>query len=393
MKRATAIILLIMFILCGCSLGNGYVQNVETPKEPTTGGVWFSYLELSSFFKSEKGFREEIKTAAENCGTINIKDVYIHIRPFCDSLFQSEYFPQRTEAAGLDFDPFQYIIEEFHKQSIKVHAWINPYRVSTTSSDVNSLDPKSPAYIWLNDSETENDKNVCFYNGIYLNPAEAQVQRLVIDGVRETVAKYDVDGIHFDDYFYPTVDAAFDEQSYNAYCSAAGKPLSLADWRRANVNALINGCKTAIESKSKDIVFSLSPAASIEKNYNELFADVEYWVENGLVDLVIPQLYFGFEYPDPEYRFESLLKDWKKLMKKNSRVGLHLGLASYKAEPDLDADREEWQNNTDIIARQVRICEDDDRITGWVLYSYSYVFGGSKYNQKQLAALKEYIEK
>lgn len=393
MKRATVIIFLIITVLCGCSEKSGVVQKEETPKEPTTGGVWFSYLELSSFIKSEKGFSVEIKTAAENCAEINIKDVYIHVRPFCDSFFLSEYFPLRPEVTGLGFDPFQYIIDEFHKQDIRVHAWINPYRVSTAFEDINALGQNSPAYIWLNDQDPNNDKNVCFYNGIYLNPAEPQVQKLVIDGIREIISKYEVDGVHLDDYFYPTVDIAFDNQSYMAYCSAANKPLPLEDWRRANVNALVSGCKTVIDSRSEDIVFSISPAASIDKNYNELFADVGYWVENGLVDVVIPQLYFGFEYPTEEYRFDSLLKDWKNLMKKNSKVGLHLGLAAYKAGTEVEADREEWQTKNDIIARQVQICEDDDRITGWALYSYNYVFGGSEYNRKQLKALTDYINK
>ena len=85
-------------------------------------------------------------------------------------------------------------------------------------------------------------------------------------------------------------------------------PLPLDDWRRANVNALISGVYTAVKFHSKDTVFSVSPAASIENNYSRLFADVKSWIESGCVDCIIPQLYFGFSYPDDEYKFENLLE-------------------------------------------------------------------------------------
>lgn len=391
MKRSIAVILMIIMLLSGCKPSvKASKQESETGK--LSSGVWLSYNEINGMLTSQNNFRSEVEQVLQNCKSLEIENIYIQVRPFCDSIFESSYFPLRENVKGMDFDIFEYMLNAFQNEGIKVHAWINPYRVYTASEDINAISPESPAYKWLNDESAENDRNVCFADGIYLNPAEAEVRALVIDGIREITERYSVDGIHFDDYFYPTTDSSFDSESYAIYSSGTEKPLSIEDWRRANVNTLISGCATAIRGSGKNITFSISPAASIDKNYNELFADVEYWVKNGLVDTVIPQLYFGFEYPLSEYRFETLLKSWKKLMSCNDEVKLIIGLASYKIGTDTAPDNEEWQRDTDIIARQAELCRKDDRISGYVLFSYSSIFSDGELNKAQKNALTEYIK-
>jgi len=391
MKRIIIAILIILLLFCGCALPDNAASQNEENSGYTSFGIWISYLELNAMLTSSNGFEAELADVVKNCKDLGIGNVYIHVRPFCDSVFKSKYFPLREEVELLDYDVFEYIINTFHNEEIKVHAWINPYRVYTASSDINALSTQSPVYKWLNDDSAENDKNVCLWNGIYLNPAETEVQQLVINGIREIIEIYDVDGIHFDDYFYPTTDSAFDEVSYGEYLSDNAKPVSLEDWRRTNVNSLISGCNSAIKNSGKNIVFSISPAAAIDKNYDELYADVEYWVKNNMVDAVIPQLYFGFEYPLSEFRFENLLKKWTKLMSSNNQVELIVGLAFYKTGTDVSPDSEEWQRDTDIIARQVKLCCDDSRINGFSLYSYSSVFSEEVLNRSQLEKLTEYL--
>ena len=205
------------------------------------------------------------------------------MRSHCDSLFNSKYFPKKKSAEAYAFDLMEYVINECHKNNIELHAWINPYRVSS-NTDVSLLDDNSPAKIWLNDQNPQNDINVCIYNGIYLNPAQVEVRRLIIDGVKEISASYEVDGICFDDYFYPTTDAQFDAESYGKYKSLGENPLPLDDWRRSNVNILVSGCYYSIKNINKNIQFSISPAASLEKNYTDLYADIEYWIVNGCLD-------------------------------------------------------------------------------------------------------------
>ncbi len=389
MKRFLSL-LMIVFLLCSCNTVNTAKRNSDTVVDT---GVWITYNEINNMLSAPSGFENEVALIAENCKNMKIKNVYIHVRSHCDSLFESDYFPLVKTVREKGFDTFEILLEAFHKVGIAVHAWINPYRVSTSTNDVNSLDVNSPAYKWLNDDNSENDINICYSNGIYLNPASAQVQKLVIDGIKEIIEKYDVDGIHFDDYFYPTVDTAFDEISYNKYCEATEKPLALADWRRANVNALISGCYSAIKSENEDIIFSVSPAASIDKNYNELFADVRLWVKNGYIDCIIPQLYFGFDYPQSEYKFENLLNNWKKVAELNSDVSMFLGLAGYKIGTDSLYDKEEWQTKDDIIAKQAEVCYTDALINGYVIFSYSSLFSSVELNTRQRENLFKIMEK
>lgn len=398
MKRVLVLILIICLVLSGCNAFNtesdgGHTEaDFQNMSGTASAGVWLSFSEIAAMLSSENGFEREVATVAEECGKLGIDNIYVHVRSHCDAIYKSEYFPITATAAAYDYDVFEYMINAFHSAGIKVHAWINPYRVSTASADVNAVREDSPIHKWLKDTDTANDRNVCVYNGVYLNPAESEVQRLVIDGIREIVSNYSVDGIHFDDYFYPTTEAEFDRISYDEYKATIEKPQVLDDWRRANVNSLISGAKTAIKYINSDVVFSISPAASIENNYNNLYADVAYWVRNELVDCVIPQLYFGFEYSDSEYRFDSLLADWKRLMSVGGDCELIIGLASYKIGTETEADGIEWQMDDDIIARQAKICYEDERVSGYVLFSYSSLVSESEMNVKQRKNLMKFRE-
>ncbi|MBO5725960.1 MAG: family 10 glycosylhydrolase, partial [Clostridia bacterium] len=149
----------------------------------------------------------------------------------------------------------------------------------------------SPAKQWLTDDNVENDKNICLTDsGIYLNPAESECKKLVLDGVREILQNYDVDGIHIDDYFYPTTETQFDESSYLLYSQSLENPLTLEEWRRKNVSSLVNSIYCTVKAHDKNIMFGVSPAADINRNYNTLFAEVEGWIGGGYVDYILPQL-------------------------------------------------------------------------------------------------------
>lgn len=397
MKKILAV-LLTAVLLAGCAAGTPK-NNESTEEDYTTGkyqdtavrGVWISFSEINSMLQSPDGFKAAFSAAVSNCSELGINEIYIHVRAYCDLLYPSELFPLTDDAKGLDYDAFAYALELCHSAGIKVHAWINPYRVLSSSEDIEKAGQDSPAYKWLNDDNADNDLNVIKYNGIYLNPAQDEVRELIINGVKEIVSKYAVDGIHLDDYFYPTADPEFDRTSYEKYCADAQKPLSLAEWRRSNVNMMISGCYNAVKFENKNTEFSVSPMASVDKNYNELFADVREWIKCGYIDYIIPQLYFGYEYPDDEFEFENLLKEWIKLSKINGSVGLKVGLAPYKINPTLEADRAEWENGTDIISRQALECRKNGNVSGYVLFSYSSLFSQEEVNTLQRENLKNAI--
>lgn len=397
MKKILAILLITVF-LAGCTADTPN-NNGSTAEDYITGeyqdtaekGVWISFSEINSMLKSEDGFKSAFSAAVSDCTELGINEIYIHVRAYCDSLYPSDLFPIIDEAKEFDYDAFAYALELCHSVGIKVHAWINPYRVLSSSEDIEKAGPESPAYKWLNDDNPDNDLNVIKYNGIYLNPAQDEVRELIINGVKEIADKYAIDGLHLDDYFYPTADPEFDRVSYEKYCAAAEKPLTLSEWRRSNVNMMISGCYNAVKYVNKNIEFSVSPMASVDKNYNELYADVTEWIKCGYIDYIIPQLYFGYDYPDDDFKFENLLKEWIKLSKINGSVGLKIGLAPYKINPTSEADKAEWENGTDIIARQAEECKKNGNVKGYVLFSYSSLFSDESVNTIQRENLKKVI--
>lgn len=382
MKRILSVIA-VLLLLCGCrSPDNGNIEN----KDSYISGVWLSFSEINTMLISGD-FASKFDEVAENCKNFGISDMFIHVRAFCDAVYPSDYFPMLSTAKGYNYDVFEYMINACHKREIRVHAWINPYRVRTADSNVSSLSANNPAYIWLNDDTSENDNNVCICNGIYLNPASSEVRQLIINGIREILTNYAVDGIHFDDYFYPTADESFDSADYSEYCSKSKTPLSLDDWRRANVNSLISGTYTAVKFMNKDTVFSVSPAASIEKNRTQYYADIAVWLESGCVDYIIPQLYFGFEYPDKNYNFDKLLDEWCELSK-DSNAKLLIGLASYKVGTKQQPDCDEWGSKDDILSRQVKLCREKQNVLGHIFFSYTSLFSNDDLNVKSRNNIK-----
>lgn len=380
MKRVLCLLLVFICGLCGCSS----VEEKPPAKEKGqryVKGIWFTYSEIDALLASDN-FKEEFSKAIDNCCALGITDTFIHVRAFGDSLYPSEYFPLRSNAQIYDFDVFEYMVSVCKKKGVRVHAWINPYRIRVGDTDKSTLPANGTVYGWLNDQDTENDINVVLQNGIYLNPASAQSRKLIIDGVREVLLKYQIDGIHFDDYFYPSTSPNFDKASYERYVSGTQNPLSLEDWRRANVNTLIGGCYTAIKFIDKDKIFSISPAASVERNYSEYYADIAAWIGSNCVDWIIPQLYFGFEYPAPEYRFEELLGSWKKLLAKHKNTRLIIGLAAYKVGTDQEPDNKEWGAQDDILMRQAKLCLEDSAVSGHIFFSYSSLFSGKEANKR-----------
>ena len=364
MKKILCIALALLLFV-GCSKAE---TQADDNKQNYITGVWVTYSELDTML--QKDFKSKFDNAVQNCVLRGITDMFVHVRPFCDSYYPSQYFPLRQAVVNCDFDILDYMINICHQNGIKFHAWLNPYRVRTADSDITALPDNNPVKIWLNDEDASNDTNVSLVGGVYLNPASSDVRELIINGVREIIDNYAVDGVHFDDYFYPTTDAAFDEQSYTAYCNETQKPIPLEDWRRANVNALISGAYTAIKFKNKDIVFSVSPSASIQDNYNEHYADVTAWCESECVDYIIPQLYFGFDYPDSNFKFNNLIADWQNLAQ-NTDTKLLIGLATYKINTQNQPDRQEWSNGTQIIIRQTQMCKSEKEISGHIYFSYS----------------------
>ena len=378
MKKIVAF-LLCVFLLCSCSKA----EEAKSNEERDFAAMFLSYIELMELSASGD-FKESFNTVTENCEKLNITDMFIHVRAMSDSLYPSAYYPLTDWAKDQNFDVMGFMIEACHKRNMRFHAWINPYRISSSVNDLEKISPESPAHsLSFGIGDTE--------KGLYFDPSNEEVRRLILDSIREITARYSVDGIHFDDYFYPTDSPYFDLNSYNAYCSQTVKPLSLDNFRRANVNSLISGVKSVLLNADRPILFSVSPAADIENNENHLYADVDYWCESGFIDAVMPQLYFGFDYPNDNFKFENLLNGWIEYLS-GSDCLFYPVLAPYKLDTDQRPDAIEWENGTSIIARQIKLIKENQITNGFALYSYSYVFGDGDNYTKQKENIKKAVK-
>lgn len=209
------------------------------------------------------------------------------------------------------------------------------------------------------------------------------MQELVVAGVRELVENYDIDGVQFDDYFYPTglmnADAPedFEAAGYNAYVAANGA-ISIGDWRRAAVNRLLASVYEVCHSR-EGCVFGISPSYDFASNYDDMYADAATWAKTpGYVDYLAPQLYVGFDHAYAP--FDEAIASWQTLPRL-STVDMIAGLALYKTGLLEDtwagaAGKVEWANNDDIISRQIALTKSFDW-SGAALYSHQSFTVGS----------------
>ena len=405
MKRILSIVLTLIILLSGCSLtphvDTSSIPSLdETPQKTiqnksVMNAVWFSYIELNFVNTTQDEFKNTISTMFTKVKNAGLNAVICQVRANCDAIYPSDYFPFSAAFTGQigvapEFDPLEIMVNSAHSLGLEFHAWINPYRVSAKSKDYESLPQNSPVYKYLTDDDGSNDKNVLFTEeGTYLNPASEEVRKLISDGIDEILANYEVDGIQFDDYFYPTTEKDFDKESYTKYVQSVTTPLCLDDWRRTNVNLLLGEVYKTVHSY-ENVVFGVSPAADIsndktDKNYLELYADIPYWCStSGYIDYIAPQLYFGYEYPQENFKFSTLLDKWCGLSRKKD-IKLYIGLAAYKVG-ELDATSNEWVENKNILSRQVKDAQSKNT-DGVFLYSYSYVFSNKEHNEAEFNAL------
>jgi uncharacterized lipoprotein YddW (UPF0748 family) len=352
--------------------------------EPSPGtemrAAWISFYDLSAAAgetgsKSAAKFKRNVRQMFADAKALKMTDVVVHTRAESDAWYPSAYFPWATSLTGQlgkdpGFDPLAFMVTAAHELGLKFHAWINPYRVKLSyHGDINSLAPSNPARIWKTDTDPSNDHWVFQReNTLYYNPAVVEVQNLIINGVREIAARYSVDGIHFDDYFYPDNDVDIDKAAYAAYAAETLKPLSLDDWRRAHVSALVSGVYAAVKAADPKKLFGVSPVGNLDNVRHKLYVDIDRWLANkGYVDYIVPQVYWGFNYPEERFRFDLCCAEWTALVKEPS-IKLYFGLAGYKIGT-IDANSSEWIDHPDLLKRQVEFIRTISQCSGFMVYS------------------------
>ena len=360
----------------------------ERKNDEEIRAVYFSYIELDNYLngKSDEKQKQNIKEILDNIKNNNFNRIILHVRAFSDSIYDSNYYPVSKSILNNsekvpDYDVLKYFLDESHKRKISVDAWINPYRISN-SKDIKTLSSNSIYYKFKDSKVTE--------KGIYLNPANKDVQKLIVDGILEIVKKYDVDGIHFDDYFYP--DKEIDLDSYNNYIKNGGKK-SIDEYRFDNVKELIKNVYSSIKKINNKVLFGISPEGNIDNCYNNSYLDLKEILSNdGYVDYIMPQIYFGF---DNETRpFIKTLNEWNNLIKID-RIKLIPALAFYKSgkiDKYALSGKNEWIDNNDIIKNEIIESRKVSNYKGFSLFSYNYLFNNEYQNEINKKEYENMIE-
>lgn len=333
--------------------------------------VWVSYLDLddldySSISSFEEGFEDIcINTVNNQCNTL-----IVHVRAFQDALYNTDNFPVSKVITGrnLTYDPLDIMIEIAHSYNLKFEAWINPYRISLNQATYKQFINNSPIKDWIN---TEHVIKYGEYSYI-LNPGSEEARDYIVNGVKEIVDNYDIDGIHFDDYFYV-------EGTYQGLSEKQ---------RKDNVNILIKDVYKTIKDMNSNIEFGISPQGNYE-NCLLAGADIDTWLSNdGYIDYIMPQIYWSNEYyNDGKIKmFSKRVRLWSRL-DRNDDIDLYVGLALYQSGKELSNDKG-WSISSDNIVEQVEILYDYD-IYGYCLFSYNAMLDNGKKEMDSL--LSKYI--
>lgn len=343
--------------------------------EPTAAApyraVWVSYLEWQQVdFSTPETFSGDIAVILDNIRNLGATVVLAQVRPFGDALYPSSYYPFShlcTGQQGRDpgYDPLALLVQAAHDRGLALEAWVNPYRIQAGLTP--ALCGASPAKLhpdWVKYTDT----------GAYLDPANTAVRQYIADAVGELCANYDVDGIHFDDYFYPTTDPAFDAADY----AASGTALTRDDWRRENVNALVELCHAT--ARRYGVRFGVAPVGDPEQNYALQYSDAARWLRQGTVDYLMPQLYWGQEYVkdgDTSHSLARLAGAWAALPRA-AGVRLYAGLGAYRIGAGDGSDAgSEWVSGR-ALADQLNLL-DRLGVQGAGLYRYASLFDASDY--------------
>ena len=340
--------------------------------------VWVSYLEFAEMdFSSESAFRADAAALMDNCLSLGLNTVIAQVRPFGDALYRSSLFPWSHLCTGVQgqdpgFDPLDVLLQEAHTRSISVEAWVNPYRLRSSAA--------MPPNLADGNLANTHPEWVCTVDeGLYLNPAEPAAADYVVQGVAELVQNYAVDGIHFDDYFYPTTDESIDAAQFAA--SGAG---NLAAWRRENVTALVRAVHDTVKAADPTLRFGISPQGNPDNDENQQYSDVTGWLASGggdaVVDYLCPQVYWGQGFAlhngSTRFAFENIVPAWLAYPRAEG-VALYFGLGAYRVGVGDGGSNENslsgWSTGR-ALADQVAFLREQGA-GGWALYRYGSLFG------------------
>ena len=317
-------------------------------------GVWLTTVNNSDWPKTKgnvKAQKKELIRMLNMCQNLNINAVILQIRPTADAFYSSSlepwsYYLTGTQGKDPGYDPLKFAIEEVHKRGMEFHAWLNPYRIGWDSIPLakNHVAVKNPS--WL----------VKFKRNQYFNPGIPEVRQHLNAVIKDIVIKYNVDAIHFDDYFYPygsKVDDPFVFDDREAFAKF-GEGKDITTWRSDNVNTMVQEVHQTVKSTNKEVLFGISPAGRRENSF-ALYADPFTWLENKWVDYLVPQIYWEFGHPVAD--FGTLADYWDA---NTMGVSMIIGIPAYRfknpASPAFAS--------PDMVGRQIDYTRSKNNVQG-----------------------------
>ena len=358
--------------------------------------VWVSHL-VSDFpqYQNESQYKQEVNKVLDTMQFFNMNAIIFHIRTHNDALYKSSLNPVSKYYQNVNFnvfDPLEYIIQESHRRGIEFHAWLNPYRLSTTfSGTVEEFAANQAPYNIASNPEMILKSG----SSLILNPGEPGVRNFLVDTVMEVVERYDVDAIHFDDYFY--ISGVNDDHTRNKYND---ENLSLGNFRRKQIDIFIEQLSTSLRNLNKQtgrvIQLGISPSGIYRNGsyvpledytYNSngdltyplysnsqgfahyddyLYSDTKNWIDKEWIDYIIPQIYWSFE--QPVAPFADIL-DWWTQVVKYKNVNLYIGMGLYMID---QSTAYSWKSNDEAI-KQIFYGSKYSEVQGYSIFSYKHI--------------------
>ncbi len=332
------------------------VYNIDWPSKPG--------LSIDAQKQEYIRMLDELKSTGMNA-------IIVQVRSESDAIYPSALVPWSRWLTGTQgkhpgYDPLAFMIEETHKRGMAFHAWFNPFRAST-SKDPGKLAAQHPARQHPNWVVPHN-------NQLIFNPGIPEVRQHVIATILEVVNKYDVDGVHLDDYFYPYGKEAFtDDATFAAYNQ--GRFANKGDWRRDNINTFVRDLYQSIKSVKPQVEFGISPFGiwrnakddptgsdtNGQSSYDNLYADVRTWIRSGWLDYVAPQLYWSIGYKPAAY---DKLVHWWAAETNGTPVKLYIGHAAYR----VGSNTTDWATS-DALIKQLQFNKGYPQVKGSIFFS------------------------
>lgn len=348
------------------------VANIDWPTEQAVGNDSLQQAEMTFLLDSLL--------------SLGINAVIFQVRPTADALYYSEYEPVSHWLTGkqsfpyspfsmlhsqLSYDPLEWTITEAHKRNMEVHVWLNPYRVNLAKTDTSMI---CADHIWRKHREWFWEYNKQWY----FDPGLDVTREWICTIVQDIVNRYDIQAIHMDDYFYPYPSGKLELPDKETFAKYPRGFADIRDWRRNNVNMVIQDISRTIRECKDSVQFGISPFgvwrnAAVDStgsattagitNYDDLYADIRLWIKNGWIDYVLPQLYWEIGKKAADYE---ILAHWWANEVRGTKCKLYIGMAPYRLEGA--SAKSPWGQGNEI-GRQMRLNRTIPEISGECFYS------------------------